>query len=439
MYYWHEILFLVLLIINLIILVIFSIPLLLQFFQVFVAFFSVKKRYKKADRKVKFAFIIPAHNEEDVIYDTVKDILENQDYDKDKIKVYVVADNCSDKTKELALKAGAITLERNDPDPAHHAARFPLQFGIDYILKNDEEVELIVHADADNHFNSKFCELMNDAYVTKNYQFLRPFEGSINGTQNFFTKACCFFYAFDSRIGARSREVLHLAQHVQGSGATMSRSMLLSCGGYDATSISDDTDFCFRRLLEGTKAHFVEEAIVYEDMPSTAQDTYARNSRIKFGAKELFKEHVSKMPANFFKTGDFSFLEIPLTYIWLFIGAPFFIWLFSFAAMFFTYVGLSIGGIIPLSHYSVDGFKSMLWMLLNVVVVIAIVAFLLFYVGVSISLIKNYKMYGAKKRREMLSLVFFLPFYLIVYSFSLNEKRQSKRGWEKVKRNKEKE
>lgn len=434
MYLWHEVLFLVLLIINLVFLFLFSIPILLQIFQVTVALFSRKKRFPKAERKVSFAFIIPAHNEEDVIYDTVKDILDNQDYDKELIKVYVVADNCNDKTEALAKKAGAITLVRNDPDPAHHAARFPLQYGIDYILKNSD-AELIVHADADNHFNKEFCSLMNDAYVSKNYHFLRPFEGAINGTQNFYTKACCFFYAFDSRLGARSREVLHLAQHVQGSGATMSRELLLKCGGYDSTSISDDAEFCFRRLLDGTKAHFVEDAIVYEDMPSTAKDTFARNSRIKFGAKELFKEHISKMPKMFFKTGDFSFLEIPLTYIWLFIGAPFIVWLLTFIVSFFTYVGLSIGGIIPLSGFSIEGFKHMLWMIANVSIVILIFVFLLFYVSVGFILIKNYKMYGAKKRREMISLVLFLPFYLAVYSFSLNDKKQKKHGWEKIKRN----
>ena len=435
MFLWHEILFLVLLIINLVLLVLFSIPLLLQIFQVIVAIFSRKVRFPKADRKVSFAFIIPAHNEEDVIYDTVKDVLDNQDYDKSLIKVYVVADNCSDKTEALAKKAGAITLVRNDPNPEHHAARFPLQYGIDYILKHSD-AELIVHADADNHFNPEFCTLMNNAYVTKNYHFLRPFEGAINGTQNFYTKACCFFYAFDSRLGARSREVLHLAQHVQGSGATMSRELLIKCGGYDSTSISDDAEFCFRRLLDGTKAHFVEDAIVYEDMPSTAKDTLARNSRIKFGAKALFKDHILKMPAKFFKTGDFSFLEIPLTYIWLFIGAPFIVWFLTFVASFFTYVGLAVGGIIPLSGFTVEGFTKMLWTILNVSVVILLVVFLLFYVAVGFLLIKNYKLYGAKKRREMVSLVLFLPFYLTVYSFSLNEKSQAKHGWEKIKRNK---
>ena len=54
-----------------------------------------------------FAIVIPAHNEEDVLYETLKSCSE-LDYPKDKYKVFVVADNYSDKTAKVWFKVGAI-------------------------------------------------------------------------------------------------------------------------------------------------------------------------------------------------------------------------------------------------------------------------------------------------------------------------------------------
>ena len=57
--------------------------------------------------------IIPAHNEEAVVANLVES-LKHQDYPKELYDIYVIADNCTDKTAEVARKAGAIVYERFD-------------------------------------------------------------------------------------------------------------------------------------------------------------------------------------------------------------------------------------------------------------------------------------------------------------------------------------
>ena len=55
----------------------------------------------------------------------------------------------------------------------------------------------------------------------------------------------------------------------------MSRKILLKLNEYDSDCISDDDYFYFKSILDGIKGillNFVEEAIVYEDMPSTNID-----------------------------------------------------------------------------------------------------------------------------------------------------------------------
>lgn len=61
----------------------------------------------------KFAILIPARNESSVIANLIKS-LKCQNYPSDLFDIYVIADNCTDNTKEIAHQQGAIVIERND-------------------------------------------------------------------------------------------------------------------------------------------------------------------------------------------------------------------------------------------------------------------------------------------------------------------------------------
>lgn len=433
---WYEILYRVLSIINYVVLFIVGIPLLSEIFEIIVALITRKKKYPKSDKKAKIAYLIPAYNESDVIYDTVKDALDNQDYPKDLYCVYVIANNCTDNTADLAREAGAKVLILDDPDPNHHKALYPIKYGIDYILENDRDVEMIIHLDADNHMNKEFSSLMNDAYQS-GVDFARPYEGAINAPQNFYTKACALFYAIDSRFLARAREKMHLAAHINGSGAMMSRKLLLETGGYDCECISDDTEFCFNRILENKKGHFVEEAVVYEDLPSTKKDTVNRNKRIMEGNKGLLKTKLVKMIPMFFKTFNFSFLETFLTYIWLFISTIVFTWLPLYYVYIFVFGGFAMNGQLELTMYTPEYFSQVWWISFWIIIGLFGVAILLFGVIASLVIaLQDYKKFGAKRRRELISLCYGFIFYMIIYAFTLMFGGMSKnKKWEKVSRN----
>ena len=63
---------------------------------------------------------------------------------------------------------------------------------------------------------------------------------------------------------------------------------------YELQQISEDTEFNFNRLLNGFRAHYVEDAVVYEDLPSTMKDTYARNRRLGSGNMLLLRKYTLK-------------------------------------------------------------------------------------------------------------------------------------------------
>ena len=96
--------------INYLIAVIFCICYSYQFFYVAVPFLWKKKAHKTI-KNHKYAVLISARNEEKVIGNLIETIQE-QDYPKNLIKIFVVADNCTDATAKVSREAGAIVYER---------------------------------------------------------------------------------------------------------------------------------------------------------------------------------------------------------------------------------------------------------------------------------------------------------------------------------------
>ena len=433
---WHEILFRVLSIINYIVLIIIAVPIVLQVMFILLGFLP-KKKWKKSSKKGRIAYLIPAHNEADVIYGTVKAVFDGQEYPKELFDVYVVAHNCTDNTAELAQKAGAKVLVLNDPDPAHRMALYPLKHGVQHLigLTREEAYDFIVHLDADNRINPEFSSLMNDAYQA-GVDFARPYEGALNGTQNFYTKASAMMYAFDSRYGSRVRERLHLAAHVNGSGAMMSVRMLKETGGYDCETMCDDAEFNMKRMFDRHKGHYVEEAVVYEDMPSSYKDTLNRNKRMGSGASGLFKSNGGKLWKHFFRTGDFSFLEVYFLFSLSLLNVLIGVWLPLYYLYHFLYCGFAGWGGMELAMQPPEYYRAMVWNTLFAAIGIAVGLFVLFgYVQGIFLVLTDYKKLGASGRRELLGAVLGFPAFLVLYGVTLLVGACSKPTWGTVTRN----
>lgn len=77
------------------------------------SFVKLKDKPMITNKNHKFMAIIPAHNEESVVANLIES-LKAQDYPKELLDIYVIADNCTDKTSKIAKSAGAIVYERTD-------------------------------------------------------------------------------------------------------------------------------------------------------------------------------------------------------------------------------------------------------------------------------------------------------------------------------------
>lgn len=86
--------------------------------------------------------LIPAHNEEAIIADTLREL---QARIPDQVSILVVADNCTDKTADLARGGGATVLERHDEELRGKA--YALAYGRDWLASDPPDCVVVMDAD----------------------------------------------------------------------------------------------------------------------------------------------------------------------------------------------------------------------------------------------------------------------------------------------------
>lgn len=122
-----------------------SIPIFTFSVQIVAAIFSKKctstKELEDCD-KPSVAIIVPAHNEERVISNTLKEIIPQL---SSLDQLIVVADNCTDNTASIAAEMGATVLERFNHQ--FKGKGYALDFAMQHLKSNPPDVVIIIDAD----------------------------------------------------------------------------------------------------------------------------------------------------------------------------------------------------------------------------------------------------------------------------------------------------
>lgn len=93
----------------------------------------------------KVCVLIPAHNEAKSIQTTLAAIYASTT----NVQILVVADNCTDKTSDIARAEGATVIERFDLQ--NRGKGYALDFGFKYLSANRPDVVIVIDADCTVH------------------------------------------------------------------------------------------------------------------------------------------------------------------------------------------------------------------------------------------------------------------------------------------------
>ena len=127
-------------------------------------YFLVKRRLPSegaADADIilgRYAFLLVCHNEEIVLPDLLGSIA-NLDYPQDKHSVFVLADDCSDRTAELARSHGATVFQRHEGGGLGKG--FAVQHLINCIEDQRENFDATITLDSDAKLDRAYLQEMN--------------------------------------------------------------------------------------------------------------------------------------------------------------------------------------------------------------------------------------------------------------------------------------
>lgn len=108
-----------------------------------IALFPRQPEHRQGEGSVPaFAVLMPAHNEADVLANTLASLLPEVDAPT---QIHVVADNCQDATANIARASGVTVLERTDVD--RRGKGYALDYGLKFLA--DAQPEIVVMVDAD--------------------------------------------------------------------------------------------------------------------------------------------------------------------------------------------------------------------------------------------------------------------------------------------------
>lgn len=96
-------------------------------------------------RTTHFLILIPAHNEEDGLPETLQSLSALQ-YPKDLMHIVVIADRCADDTARVARAGGAQCLERNEGPGGKGAA---MSWAMQVLRKDGVVFDALVIVDAE--------------------------------------------------------------------------------------------------------------------------------------------------------------------------------------------------------------------------------------------------------------------------------------------------
>lgn len=238
------------------------------------------------EKQNRFMAIIPAHNEATVVANLVES-LKNQNYPKELYDIYVIADNCTDNTAEIARNAGAIVYERFDE--TKKTKGFALQWFLAQKIEEDAPYDALCVFDADNIADENFLKAMNKK-LCQGETVVQGYRDIKNPSDNWITAGYAIFYWTMNRFYHLARYNIGLSPLLNGTGF-MVKFDVIKPTGWDTKTLTEDIEFSLKNIIEGRKLGWATDAIVYDEQPTSFKQSWSQRSRWTVGHIQCMKEY----------------------------------------------------------------------------------------------------------------------------------------------------
>ena len=258
----------------------------------------------------KFMAIIPAHNEEKVVRNLIESLKE-QNYPKEYLDIYVIADNCTDNTAKISKEAGAIVYERNDPEKKTKG--YAMQWFLAKMKEKNVDYDALCVFDADNIVDKEFMNAMNKKLcqgeeVVQGYrdimnkklcqgeEVVQGYRDIKNPDDTWITAGYALFYWTMHRFYHLARYNVGLSPLLNGTGF-MVKYDLIKEEGWNTKTLTEDIEFSLINIAKGRALGWATDAKVYDEQPLGFKQSWTQRTRWSVGHIQCFKYYVKDLAA----------------------------------------------------------------------------------------------------------------------------------------------
>lgn len=221
-----------------------------------------ERRHPYKGPRLRFAILVCARNEDRVIKLPVKSVMMSR-YPAGLRDVIVLADNCTDRTVEIARAAGAVVWEKDTPS---HGKGEVLAWGIDRVVK-DGNYDAIAVFDADNIMADNWLDVVNAALLDGE-TVVTGRRHSSNACVNVITGWYTVYWDMMNELSNRVRTNLRLSGKLTGTGFAFLISALPP-GGWKTLTMVEDVEFTIQHNLRGGRVAYLPDADYADEQPET--------------------------------------------------------------------------------------------------------------------------------------------------------------------------
>ena len=247
-----------------------------------------KDRREKAIslKKNRYAVLVCARNEEEVIGDLVRSI-GDQTYPSELTDVYVMADNCTDGTAATAEGAGATVFERHD------RCKVGKGYALDALLGKIRETEPAGYDgyfvfDADNVLAEDYIEQM-DRTFSQGYDIVTGYRNSKNYGSNWISAGYGLWFIRESVFLNFPRYLAGSSCTVSGTGFMFSRQVAEEMDGWPYHTLTEDLEFSSDQITRGKKIAFCRDAELFDEQPVDLKQSWNQRMRWCRGFLQVFR------------------------------------------------------------------------------------------------------------------------------------------------------
>ena len=263
-----------------------------QLYYVFVVL-TRKPKQLVAKKNHKFAVVISARNESAVIGQLIHSI-KVQNYPSELIDVFVIADNCTDNTADVAREAGATVFPRFNSEQVGKG--YALDYGFNVILSQyaDRGYEAYFVFDADNVLDVNYFREMNKTF-DNGAVASTSYRNSKNYDSNWISAGYAVWFLREAKFLNQARLTLNTSCAISGTGFFISAKVIERNGGWKWHLLTEDIEFSANSILEGERISYTSTAILYDEQPITFRDSWNQRFRWAKGFYQVFWHYGARL------------------------------------------------------------------------------------------------------------------------------------------------